>query len=155
MTTTVRATEEPQKVVERSYPEGGAQAPTAEELILPSEPRKLFRAGGEYRNFLNEEVEVMIHPSYNPKDTTRLVSVSVNGKSYYFMRGQWKKVPRFVVENLCAAKKEAWTFSYAKAPDGTTIQKESAMQNLAYPFDIRDPSAKGRAWLQWLLEKQV
>ena len=40
--------------------------------------------------FMAEPVEVMILPSHNKDDTTRLVTIAVNGTTYYLIRGEWQ-----------------------------------------------------------------
>lgn len=96
--------------------------------------------------FMNETVEVMVLPSHDKNDTTRLVSVSVNGKSYYMMRGQWQKVPRFVLEVLVRAKRESWQFGYRRAADGSTFETSNAFNILRYPHHFRDTNPRGAAW---------
>ena len=150
----VTATPEPTTTVKRSTPEGKPVEPASEELIAPSEPRKMF-AADEYTAFLMEPVQVIIAPAVDSGDSTRLVTFGVNGKRFSFIRGRWYKVPRFVIEALATTKKEAWEFSYTKAPDGTTIQHDNAMQHLAYQFTVKDENPKGAAWLQWLLERNL
>lgn len=96
--------------------------------------------------FMNEPVEVMVLPNHDKNDTTRLVDISVNGKSYYLMRGEWKIVPRFVLEILVKAKKESWQFGYRKAPDGSTFETSNSYSVLRYPHHYRDANPKGQAW---------
>ena len=83
--------------------------------------------------FMAEPVEVMILPSHDKNDTTRLVSVSVNGKSYYMLRGEWQTVPRFVLQIIAQAKRETWQFGYRKAADGSTFETSNAYNVLRYP----------------------
>jgi hypothetical protein len=96
--------------------------------------------------FMNEPVEIMILPSHDKNDTTRLVSVSVNGKSYYMLRGEWRVVPRFVLEVIVRAKREAWQFGYRKAPDGSTFETSNSYNILRYPHHYRDKNPRGQAW---------
>jgi hypothetical protein len=96
--------------------------------------------------FMAEEVEVMILDSYDPEDTTKYVDISVNGKSYYFMRGEWRTCPRFVLEILATAKVQAWNFGYKRAPNGTTVQTSSSTHILRYPHHYRDKNPEGAAW---------
>ena len=61
--------------------------------------------------FLNQQVEVMIAPSQFKEDTTRLVSVYVNGDPFHFLRGEWRKCPLYVLEILAtcqASSMEVW-----------------------------------------------
>ena len=106
-------------------------------------------AGGKYAkdlSFMAEPVEVMVLDSNDKNDTTRLVSISVNGKGYYLMRGIWTTVPRFVLEVLATAKREQWQFGYRKAPDGSTFETSNAYNVLRYPHHYRDKNPDGAAW---------
>ena len=96
--------------------------------------------------FMAEKVEVMVLDSHDKNDTTRLVSISVNGKSYYLLRGQWTKVPRFVLHVLATTKREQWQFGYRKAADGSTFETSTAHNVLRYPHHFRDTNPKGQAW---------
>jgi len=96
--------------------------------------------------FMSEPVEIMILPSHDKNDTTRLVSVSVNGKSYYMLRGEWQTVPRFVLEVIVRAKRETWQFGYRKAADGSTYETSNSYHVLRYPHHYKDQNPKGAAW---------
>lgn len=96
--------------------------------------------------FMAEPVEVMILPSHDKNDSTRLVSIGVNGKSYYLMRGEWKVVPRFVLEVIVRAKRESWQFGYRKAADGSTFETSNAYSVLRFPHHYRDNNPAGQAW---------
>ena len=96
--------------------------------------------------FMAEPVEVLILPSHDKNDTTRLVSISVNGKSYYMLRGEWQMVPRFVLEVIARAKRETWQFGYRKAADGSTFETSNAYNVLRYPHHFRDKNPLGQAW---------
>ena len=96
--------------------------------------------------FLAEEVEAMILPSYDEGDTSRLVEIAVNGKSYYFMRGEWRKVPRFVLEVLVLSKREIHDFGYKQAPTGATVQTTDSHYVLRHPHHFRDMDPAGMKW---------
>lgn len=96
--------------------------------------------------FLGEEVEIMISPSYDQDDTTRLVTIGVNGKSYYFMRGEWRKAPRFVLEILATTKADVFNFGYKQAPNGATVQTTDSHQLLRFPHQFRDLNPEGLKW---------
>ena len=98
--------------------------------------------------FLHEKVEVMIMESGDPRDTTRLVDFSINGKRYYFMRGEWRTVPRFVLEAIARNREEAWRFSYKRNHDGTTSDTNHATQSLRHAYQWRDSNPAGQAWHQ-------
>lgn len=105
--------------------------------------------------FMAEPVEVMILPSHDKNDTTRLVSVSVNGKSYYMLRGEWQTVPRFVLEIIVRAKRETWSFGYRKAADGSTFETSNAYNVLRYPHHYRDKNPRGAAWYDSIKDQVV
>lgn len=105
--------------------------------------------------FMAEPVEVMILPSHDKNDTTRLVSVSVNGKSYYMLRGEWQTVPRFVLEIIVRAKRETWSFGYRKAADGSTFETSNAYNVLRYPHHYRDKNPRGAVWYDSIKDQVV
>ena len=105
--------------------------------------------------FMAEPVEVMILPSQNKDDTTRLVTVSVNGTTYYMMRGEWRIVPRFVLEVLIRSKRESWNFGYRKAADGSTFETSNAYNVLRFPHHYRDKNPRGQAWYDSIKDQVV
>lgn len=120
-----------------------------EESLINPMPSVTNEQLGDYAkmlSFMSEPVEVMILPSHDQSDTTRLVTVSVNGKSFYFMRGEWRKCPRYVLEVLATAKHQAWNFGYRQAPNGTTVQTQDSSNLLRYPHQFRDANPKGIEW---------
>ena len=72
--------------------------PTQESLEDPLVTEKLL-----YEQFMNEEVEIYIHPSSERFADPRF-DISVNGRSKVFERGQSYTVPRYFVEGLARAK---------------------------------------------------
>ena len=105
--------------------------------------------------FMAEPVEIMVLPSHDKNDSTRLVSVSVNGKSYYLLRGEWQVVPRFVLEIIVRAKRESWQFGYRKAADGSTFETSNSYNILRYPHHYRDKNPKGQAWYDSIKDQVV
>lgn len=105
--------------------------------------------------FMNEEVEIMFSPSWDENDTSRLVTLSVNGRDEHFLKGEWKKVKRCYLENAIMARRESWSFSYKQGRDGTTVQTEFASQNQRFPFQWRDQNPKGQAWVQRLMARPI
>ncbi len=97
-------------------------------------------------SFMEEEVEVLILPSYNQEDTTRLVEITVNGKSTYFIRGEWRKCPRYVLEIIATAKKQAWNFGFRQATNGIPTQTSDSSYLLRYPHQYRDNNPLGVKW---------
>jgi hypothetical protein len=96
--------------------------------------------------FMNEKVEVMIMESTNDNDSVRLCTFGNNGTMYNLLRGEWATVPRFILEALVKAKKEAWSFAYKRNPDGSTSDTNRMHRGLRYPHQFRDKNPKGLAW---------
>ena len=108
--------------------------------------------------FLNEDVVVTILPGSDRSDTTKLVTIQVNGVMYHFLRGQPRKVPRFVLEALARKKRESWYFGYDRASDGTTRQTDQMQQYLRFPhqWQMHNPAnaAREQAWYEHALAQQ-
>jgi hypothetical protein len=105
--------------------------------------------------FMCETVEVMVLETQSLNDSTRLVTVSINGKAYHFIRGQFRKCPRFVLETLARAKRENWSFSYKKNNDGSTSDINQMHRMLRYPHQYRDTNPKGPAWYDSIKNKSM
>jgi hypothetical protein len=120
----------------------------AESLIRPKTDadNEVLDAYVKELAFLREKVEVMILPSADPNDQARLVEVCVNGTTYYFLRGEWRTVPRFVLEVLATAKHQAWSFGYKNAQNGATVQTNDSSHILRFPHQFRDSNPLGYKW---------
>lgn len=134
-------TAEPEKVVDTTRHES---EPLEDAIQTIEGPQALDYA--KELAFMHESVEVLVMDSQNQSDTTTLVDIKVNGKSYFLIRGQWKVVPRFVLEILAKSKKEAWNFSFKKNSDGSTSDVDRMSRILRYPHQYRDKNPKGAAW---------
>ena len=134
-------TAEPEKAVDTSRHES---EPLEDAIQVLEGPEALAYARD--LAFMPEPVEVLVLESQNTNDTTQLVDIKVNGKSYFLLRGQWKVVPRFVLEILAKSKKEAWNFSFRKNSDGSTSDIDRMSRILRYPHQWRDKNPKGAAW---------
>lgn len=113
---------------------------------MPKVDNETLQAYARDLAFMNEEVEVMILPSYTQDDTTRLVTVGINGKDFYFLRGEWRKCPRYVLEVLATAKHQAWNFGYKQNMNGQTVQTQDSSHILRFPHQFRDSNPKGHEW---------
>lgn len=105
--------------------------------------------------FEAQSVTVTVLPNSDRTDTTKLVTVGVNGKQFHFLRGQPRQVPRYVLGKLARAKKEAWFFGYDKASDGTTRQTDQMQQYLRFPHHWLPHDPKNMAREQAWYERQV
>lgn len=134
-------TAEPEKAVDTTRHES---EPLEEAIQTLEGPEALSYA--KDLAFMHEPVEVLVMDSQNTNDTTQLVDIKVNGKSYFLMRGKWKVVPRFVLEILAKSKKEAWNFTFRKNSDGSTSDVDRMSRILRYPHQWKDKNPKGNAW---------
>lgn len=112
-------------------------------------------AAGKYAEdlaFLNEEVEVMLQPSSNPADSTRIVGpIAVNGQGIWVPRGEWVKMKRKYLGVLLSAHVDNWTFSAQPTSDGGSKNLQYAVQSGRYAVaGIRDQNPKGEGWLRQL-----
>lgn len=105
--------------------------------------------------FMAEKVEVLIMDSSNVNDTTRLVPIGVNGKTYNLLRGKWTSVPRFVLEILAKTKREAWSFSYKKNGDGSTSDTNQMHRILRYPHQFKDKNPNGMKWYDSIKDRHM
>jgi len=96
--------------------------------------------------FMAELVEIRILESQDPNDTTRLVTISNNGVDYNMLRGQWTKVPRFILETVARLKRESWNFAYKKNADGSTSDTNQMHRMMRFPHQFRDTNPKEAAW---------
>jgi len=103
-------------------------------------------AYAEQLAFMAEKVEVLILDSHDTGDTTRLITITNNGKDYNMLRGKWSIVPRFVLETLARTKRESWAFSYKKNNDGSTSDTNQMHRALRYPHQFKDKNPKGMVW---------
>jgi hypothetical protein len=116
-------------------------------------------AAGKYAedlSFLNEEVEVMLQPSSNPADSTRIVGpISVNGKGIWIPRGEWVKMRRKYLGVLLSAHTDSWTFTATPTGDGGSKNQQYAVQSSRYSVaGIRDQNPKGEGWLRQLQQQR-
>lgn len=129
---------------EKHESEGVVMEAPESEIITIDGPNAKSKA--ERAAFMHETVEVLVLDSGDQSDTTRLVSISVQGKSHYLMRGKWSPVPRYVLEILARTKRESWAFNYKKNVDGSTSDTNQMHRILRYPHQFKDKNPKGMAW---------
>jgi hypothetical protein len=116
-------------------------------------------AVGQYAEdlaFLNEMVEVMLQPSSNPNDSTRIVGpISVKGIGIWVPRGEWVKMKRKFLGVLLSAHTDSWTFTATPTSDGGSKNQQYAVQSGRYSVaGIRDINPKGEGWLRQLQQQR-
>jgi hypothetical protein len=98
--------------------------------------------------WLNEPRPVTILESNDEADKTNIVDISIQGKSYVFIRGVEKEVPRFVIDHLARAKSDRYNFD-AQAdptrPDGvrTTNSRQSIFK---FPHVFSPSGVREQGW---------
>ena len=147
-TNTIKPSNESHVVADRVVevrPDGGADAPK----ITPMSD-KVDAKYVEDLAFMEEEVELMLHPSIDPNDTTRIAGPCiVNGVGLYIPKGEWVKVKRKYLAVILRARQTNWTFTAIQGANGGTKNMEHAIQNARYSIaGIRDMNPKGAGWLQ-------
>lgn len=101
--------------------------------------------------FMEELVEIEIHPSTSENDPSHVI-LNVNGVNQPVFRGHPTKVRRKFVEVLARMKQT----SYSQRPtDYINPERSNEMiprTGLSYPFQVlSDPNRKGNAWLRQIL----
>lgn len=98
--------------------------------------------------WLSELRPVTILESSEEADMTNLVEIAINGKTFVFVRGVEKAVPRYVIEYIAKAKSDRWSFMAAadpSRPDGVRSTNRNAPV-FRYPHLFAPESAKEAAW---------
>lgn len=119
------------------------------ELMVPNDNADVEALNSYARDlaFMREPVEIMVLGNPDPRqDSTRLITVGVNGIQHHLLRGQWKTVPRYVAEVIITSKREAWTFSSKTNLDGSTSDVSNMARTQRFPYQFRDNTEKGRKW---------
>lgn len=101
--------------------------------------------------FLNEKVEVYVHPT-SEKNADRIFSISVQGKSEWFIRGQKKVVPRRFVFGLATARPTTFSNEEYTNPQGFQDYRWPTYTGLRYPFSVTNDTPKGIAWLDQVMK---
>lgn len=110
----------------------------------------LIGSKADTEKFMNEIVTVVVHDTTD-KNAVPIVSVSVNGRTQNFIRGQAQRCRRVYVERLARAKETSYTQSLDPGLlDG--VNKMHPHAALSYPFSvIDDANPKGQDWLRKVL----
>lgn len=132
------------------------EEPRDTELMVPGDNADTDALDSYARDlaFMNEPVEIMILDNPDPRqDSTRLVTIGVDGIPHFLLRGEWKKVPRYVAEVIITAKKEAWTFRSKTNLDGSTSDVSNMARTQRFPYQFRDNTEKGRRWFDMIKDQ--
>lgn len=125
---------------------------TSDEPRIESAPVLPNQAYLDELNWLKEEVEVTLLQSSDPTDTINRIVITINGRSYPFLRGHSRKCPRFVLEHLATAKRESIRFTTSKDHKGDARNHTQRVPYLKHPHTYRTlttgaaDSAKEAKW---------
>lgn len=111
----------------------------------------VFKEKLAYEEFMNEPVEVMVTAGIDYADT-KVVDISVNGKTEIFPVGQRRVVKRYFVEGLARAKKTGYENVEFTDEKGVKGYKWPGATGLRYAFSVTDDkNPRGRDWLLHIL----
>lgn len=107
--------------------------------------------------FMEEKMKIIVYPQHaNESDTSRLISVGVNGKKQYIMAGKEQWVRRKHVERLVRARPDY--VQHTAHRNAMTAAEQNVMDIVSrtkYSFEVlEDPNPKGRQWLSNLRAEQ-
>lgn len=111
-----------------------------------------FKDAAELAAFMEEKVEIRIHPSDNPL-AERYVPLGVNGEMVYLERDRRLVVKRKYVEVLCRAKRVGYTQDLSNMTDEQRLNTLHANRGLQYPFSIIRDTQKGMDWARNIMEE--
>ena len=101
--------------------------------------------------FMNEMVEILIHPSSNEEDPDHVV-LAVNGTNQPVFRDVPTTIKRKYVEVLARMKETK--YSQKRHPIELDRSELVPRTGPIYPFEVlRDDNPKGRAWLRSIISE--
>lgn len=121
-------------------PDQGQIDPTNLDLEHPTIKAHLDRL-----NWLNEKIELTWHGTGKEADTTRLLTITVNGKDYNFIRDEPRMVPRFVVERM-VVKEDQWEFTHRVGVDGQAQQVDTNIPSARFAHSFNPSSLEEQKW---------
>lgn len=99
--------------------------------------------------FYEEPVKILVHPTMSDRDTSRLISLGVNGVPQYILAGTPITVKRKYVEVLAKARPD--TISTEASINSMTGKESNSIKKMSYNhynFDIlEDKNPRGREWI--------
>ena len=130
-------------------PSKGIEVLDDQELVEPVSAAMDFRQLAADEAFMHEIVTVMVHPTTDENQPPHVI-VNVNGTNQPIIRGVPTPIKRKYLEVLARMKETKYT-QMTPNPAAPDVSEMRARTALAYPFDLVQDSAKGRAWLQNVL----
>lgn len=121
--------------------------------IIETADGPLNRAWAEEMQFMNEEIEVMVHES-SDKNAEFIVEVWNDGRAQRFLRGQPVVVKRKYVEVLGGSKITTYRQEHYKDANGNDAIRNVPTTSARYPFQVlRDANPRGADWLRKLMAR--
>lgn len=123
-------------------------------VLLPATERLGDPEKEAMLKFLAEPIDVRIATS-SDKQAEQVFEVGVNGRIYFFRRGEVKTVPRFVVDRLARTKITGYRQEEVVNKEGVRQIVNIPNTSLRYDFSVvRDDSPYGEAWLKSVLAER-
>lgn len=108
----------------------------------------------EAEAFYNQRLDIEVNQT-NDKNAPPFAEAGVNGHMVWFPRGvRINNVPRKFVEALARSQDTAYKTMQVRDPNADNQMKTLRTRATAYGFSVlRDPSPKGRAWLERVMRE--
>lgn len=104
--------------------------------------------------FMQENIEIRI-PESTDKKTEQMFEININGKPFFFRRGENKVIPRYVADHLLHMKETAYEHREMQNEQGVKDIVYDGRTHLKYDFMIvRDPNPIGPRWYQATLAQR-
>lgn len=102
--------------------------------------------------FMQESVEVQIAETHD-EQAEKVFEININGRPFFFMRGETKVIPRYVADHMLRMKTTRYSQKEVFDAEGTKDIVHPSTSSLKYPFMItRDDNPMGRAWMQFTMK---
>jgi hypothetical protein len=98
--------------------------------------------------FMNEKVTIRV-PTTTDKNAEQVFEININGKPFFFRRGETKTVPRYVVDHLARMKVTAYADREVFNSEGVKQILHEPRTGIKYDFAmVRDDNPMGEHWLK-------
>jgi hypothetical protein len=98
--------------------------------------------------FMAEQVTIRVATTTD-KNAEQVFEINVNGKNFFFRRGETKTVPRYVVDHMARLKVTSYTDREAFNAEGIKQILHEPHTGMKYDFAmVRDDNPMGEHWLK-------
>jgi len=99
--------------------------------------------------FMQENVDIMVPETDDPQ-AEHIFEININGRAFFFRRGENKTVPRYVADHMLRMKRTIYVQKDAVNADGVKDILHQSRTSLKYPFMlVRDASPNSQAWFKF------